>query len=187
MKIIEATKEDARLIGQVVVEAVGEEITAGFAGDRSRADVVELFTRLAAREDSQYSYRNTLKAVDDSGNPMGFIVGYDGAQLHELREAFFEEARLVLGREMSGKMADECQPDEFYLDSLAVFPQYRGRGIAGALINAMAARAARHGKPLGLLCDKTNDRARRLYEWLGFRKVGETPFAWEIMDHLVKM
>lgn len=48
----------------------------------------------------------------------------------------------------------------------------------------MARRAADSGKPLGLLCDKTNTRARALYDSLGFKHVGETPFAWELMDHL---
>lgn len=184
MTIVPAEKSDAPLIGKVVVEAVGEEIAREFAGDRGVGEVVRLFSNLAAREDAQYSYTNSLKALDDDGAPMGFIVAYDGARLHELRKAFFAELREVLGREMEGQMQDECESGEFYLDSLAVFPQYRGRGVARALIAAMARRAKEVGKPLGLLCDKTNHKARRLYESIGFLMVGETPFAWELMDHL---
>lgn len=184
MKIVNAEISDAPLIGETVVMAVGDEITERFAYPRPKDDVLKLFTNLASRDDSQYSYTNTLKALSDEGKPMGFIIGYDGEKLPQLRQAFFEEVRTMLGREMEGKIPDECSPDEFYLDSLAVFPQYRGSGIARSLISAMARRAAEYGKPLGLLCDKDNTRARRLYDSLGFIKVGETPFADEMMNHL---
>lgn len=167
----------------MVVEAIGPELAAEFAAGRPVSEVVDLFSSLAAREDSQYSYRNALKAVADNGAPMGFIVAYDGAHLHQLRRAFFEETRRRLGYDMEGRMADETDAGEFYLDSLAVFPEYRGQGVASALIEAMAGRAF---KPLGLLCDKTNARARRLYESLGFRCVGNRPFAGEVMDHMIR-
>lgn len=184
MKIVEATIGDAPLIGEVVVTAIGEELAEEFAGDKSLAEVTKLFSTLAALDDSQYSYRNTLKAVDDDGTPMGFIVGYDGARLHDLRKPFFEHARSILGRDLEGEMDDECTPDEIYLDSLAVFPAFRGRGVARELIAALAQRAADTGKPLGLLCSKHNPVARSLYDSAGFKKVGETKFAWELMDHL---
>lgn len=182
MKITQANSSDAELIGRVVVEAVGPELARDFAGDRPVSDVVGLFAALAARRDSQYSYLNTLKAVAPDGSPAGFIVGYDGARLHDLRLAFFEETERLLGRDLRGHMPDETDTGEFYIDSLAVFPEFRGRGVASALIRAIARRAS--GKPLGLLCDKANSRARRLYDRLGFRYVGDRPFANELMDHL---
>lgn len=184
MKIVNANKSDAKDIGDIIVLAVGEEITERFAGEHTISDVRLMFSRLAARDDSQYSYLNALKAIDDEGKVMGYIIGYDGEKLHELREAFFQEAYSSLGRDLRHGIVDECQPDEYYLDSLAVYPEYRGKGVAHALINAMSLRAAEIGKPLGLLCDKSNTRARRLYESVGFIKVGETPFADEMMDHM---
>lgn len=184
MKIIPALIEDAPLIGQAVVEAIGNDIANEFAGSLTVNDVVAMFSRLAERTDSQYSYTRALKAVDDQGNTMGIIVAYDGALLHRLRKAFFEEAKNFLGKDLEGKMADECTPDEYYLDSLAVLPEYRGRGVAHALIDAMAEVAAASGKPLGLLCDKSNHRARRLYLSVGFHHNGERVFAGELMDHL---
>jgi len=185
MKIREAKKEDAPLLASVIIWAVGDEITDSFAGENhTREDVHELFTSLAEREDSQYSYKNSLIAVDDNGEPMGAIIGYDGARLHELRKAFFEAAESRLGYHLEGEIADETSPDEFYLDSLAVLEKYRGHGIASALLNAMSERAASIGKPAGLLVDKINPRARKLYERVGFTFVDERPFAGVLMDHL---
>lgn len=183
-KIIAAKKTDAQQIGEAIVAALGDELPKHMAGNRKVSDVVKLFATLAARDDSQYSYLNTLKAVTVDGKAMGFIVGYDGALLHTLREAFFEEALRILDHKFTGKVADETTPDEFYLDSLAVLPEYRCRGVATALIRAMEQRAIALNKPLGLLCDKSNRKARKLYESLGFQPAGERFFAGELMDHL---
>lgn len=184
VKIVDSSLTDAPLIGDVVVSAIGEEHARGFDPDGNLDRVRELFGTLAGRVDSQYSCINTVKAVDENDNVMGFAVGYDGAVLQRLRRAFISEVKRLMGRDLEGQIPDETGPGEFYLDSLGVFPDYRGRGVGRALIEAMAARAAAAGKPLGLLCEKSNRRARRLYDSLGFRKVGETPFAGVLMDHL---
>ncbi len=124
-----------------------------------------------------------LVAVDDDGTPVGVCVGYDGAKLHELRRPFFETVTEKLGHHFEG-VEDECEPEEFYLDTLAVLPTYRGRGIASELLKAMIERARECGKPAGLLVDKDNPRARRLYERVGFVQVGERPFIHVLMDHM---
>ena len=179
-----ARRDDAHYLGLTVVRGVGEEIAAGLAGDsHTVADVVEMFASLAARDDAQYSYRHSLVAVDENGRPIGAIIGYDGARLHKLRERFLEAVGEQLGIEF-GQLDDECESSEFYLDSIAVDSDWRGRGVASALIRAMIERAAESGKPTGLLVDKDNPRARALYERIGFRQVGERPFVHVVMDHL---
>lgn len=184
MKIRKATPADAPLIGSCVVMAIGEEISLQLAGEsHTLQDVVDLFAALASRPDTQYSYANTLVAEDEDDRQIGVAVAYDGAGLHEMREIFFSEAKNRLGRDLTA-MTDECESDEFYLDTLAVLPEYRGKGYARRLIEATAARAAENGKPLGLLVEKENHPARRLYESAGFKMVGETPFAFVLMDHM---
>lgn len=184
MKIIPARQSDAQFIGAAVVEAIGSEIASGLAGEHHTvADVIALFSSLAEREDSQYSYLNTLVAIDDDGKLVGACVAYDGARLPELRQPFFKAVTDRLGLDL-GNVEDECEPDEFYLDTLAVLPAYRGRGIASDLLRASIARAAECGKPAGLLVDKSNPLARKLYERVGFRKVGERPFVHVLMDHM---
>ena len=60
----------------------------------------------------------------------------------------------------------------------------RKQGIGAALLKATVEKARKIGKPAGLLVEKENHNARRLYESLGFRHVGERPFAYVMMDHL---
>lgn len=184
MSIRPATPADALLIGKAVTMAIGEEITESLAGEHHTAEDVEaLFASLAEREDTQYSYLNTLVCEEEDGRPCGVCIAYDGAGLHEMREHFFRAARERLGRDMSA-MEDECTPDEIYLDTLAVMPGHRGKGYALDLIKATAERARKMDKPLGLLVEKENAPAKALYAKAGFEYFDERPFAFVLMDHL---
>lgn len=192
MIIETATAGDASLIADAICEAIGYEHVEQMAGtDHTDREVHDIFARLAARPDTQYSYLNSRIARDETdGKPMGVCISYDGADLRRLRRTFFAEAVATLGWDITPEEVEalpgETEPDEFYLDSLMTLPQYRGRGVGRALIDDAAAKAARAGKPLGLLCDKSNRRARRLYELMGFTKIGERPFAGAIMDHYIR-
>lgn len=184
-----ATPDDAPLIAEAVVGAIGPEIAAGMAGDmHSVQDVTDVFERLARRTDTQYSYLNSRVAITPDGEPAGVCVSYDGARLRELRRPFFEEARTALGWTITPDEVEalpgETDSGEFYLDSLLTLPAFRGHGVASALIRDAARRAAETGKPLGLLVDTGNDRARRLYEHAGMHPVGMRPFAGHMMHHM---
>lgn len=186
--IRKASRSDARAISDAIIEAVGDEITLGFAGSPERVPLVRrLFTELAACDDSQYSYRNSLIAETPDGSVAGVIISYDGADLPRLRMRFIEKTKEILGYDINpDEMTDEASPDEIYLDSLCVFGPFRGRGIARRLIEEAVASHASSHKPAGLLVDYDNEKARRLYERIGFRQVGDTPFAGTLMAHLMR-
>ncbi len=187
-KIVPAQKSDAPYIADAVIGAIGHEIAGKFAGSPSRLPLVkEMFTRLASREDSQYSYRNAMVALVPDGQVAGVVVCYDGERLHSLRRAFVQEAHEVLGLDINEEdMVDETSPDEIYLDSLCVFPPYRGLGLGRELIQAAFDAHSASGKPMGLLVDYDNPDARRLYVSLGFEPRGHRPFALVEMEHMVK-
>ena len=138
---------------------------------------------LVEREDSQYSYRNALAAMDED-RMVGIAVSYDGARLHELRRAFIQAAKECIGKDHSG-MDDETQAGELYLDSLAVLPAYRRQGIARQLLKAVKERADRMGLPsVGLLVDKGNPAGEALYASVGFRYVNDSLWGGHPMKHL---
>ncbi|MBD5370398.1 MAG: GNAT family N-acetyltransferase [Bacteroides sp.] len=189
ISIIDATPEDADFIAWGIMEAVGPELVDQMAGeDGTPEDVHLVFSRLALRDDSQYSYLNTRIALASDGQKAGVCVSYDGALLKELRRSFFEEAGKVFDWRMTPseveKLPGETCSEEFYLDTIATRPDYRGKGIAHALIRDAAAKAESKGLPLGLLVADHNSEARRLYEEIGFRPVGRRWFAGEEMTNM---
>lgn len=187
LKITPASREDAGFIADVVLGAIGSEHTLHMAGSEERLPLVyALFRQLAEREDSQYSWRNTLIARNTDGSPVGAVISYDGALLRQLRRAFIEDANRILGWNLKDEnFTDETSPDEIYLDSIMVKPELRGMGIGSQLIDAVNDKARHAGKPLGLLVDFNNPDARRLYTSLGFISVGIRPFAGKDMEHMI--
>ena len=173
IKIREAVAADAPLVGKVVLMALHYDDTHPFA---------PIFAELAAREVSQYSYRNALVAEVD-GSLAGAIIGYDGATLHELRKPLFELMVEKLGNVPN--VEDETSAGEFYLDSLAVLPQWRGRGVGSALLAAARDKAFEAGyERVGLIVDFENPRAEALYNSLGFERVNATTFLGHDMWHM---
>ena len=185
IRIIDATPDDAPMIARAIMDAVGPEIVDNLGPE---TDVFGVFMRLARRDDTQYSYLNTRIALAPDGNKAGVCISYSGALLKQLRRPFFDEARKVFGWQLTPQEVDELPgettPEEFYLDSLATLPDYRGIGIASALIRDAKRKADASGLPLGLLCSDNNPSARKLYESLGFQPVARRMFAGEEMTNL---
>ncbi|MGH2397294.1 MAG: GNAT family N-acetyltransferase, partial [bacterium] len=63
------------------------------------------------------------------------------------------------------------------LMDLALLPAYRGRGIGSSLLDALLAEGQRAGKPVTIHVEKLN-RALRLYERLGFRRIADRGVYW---------
>ena len=185
MTIKEAERCDSKAIANLIMAAMSEDCCLYYAGpEHTLDDFRQMMTRLVEKDFSQYSYRNTLVAKDDAGELMGAIVTYDGALLHELRKVFIAAAQECFGRDYSG-MSDETQAGELYVDSFAVFPQYRRKGVATALLHAAISRAAELGHGIvGLLVDKGNPTAQRLYEKVGFCYVGDAEWGGHPMKHM---
>lgn len=174
-----ATLEDANVIARAVALAIGDEVTLrSYCGD----DYVAVLTEIARRDATQYSWRNALIAEVD-GVAAGTIVGYDGAQLRALRNGTFTVLLECIGRVPN--ILDETGRGEYYLDSIGVFPQFRGLGVGRALIEAFCNKAFVAGhERVGLIVDFDNQQAEGLYASLGFERVGSRLFFKHQMWHL---
>ena len=186
IKITEARKEQAAVIARMIMEAMNYECCQWFAGSEHTLDEFhQLMTLLVEREDSQYSYRNTLVAMTENNEIAGVCVSYDGAKLHELRQEFIDGAKQTFGRDFSN-MEDETTAGELYIDSLCVSNNHRGQGIATKLLRATIEKGERMNLPTGLLVDTGNPQAERLYKRMGFTFVGENAWGGHPMRHLQK-
>jgi ribosomal protein S18 acetylase RimI-like enzyme len=78
-----------------------------------------------------------------------------------------------------GRLIVDRAADRILLMDLALLPEHRNHGIGTALIRELMAEAQRTGKPLHLHVEPFNP-AFKLYERLGFVKVGEAGIYWEL-------
>ena len=155
MKILPANPTHAADIARLIITAMTDDCCQFLVGpNHTLEDFYNTMLRLVLMDDSQYSWRNAFVAVDDEAAPddiahapvAGAIVGYDGKDLHRLRRRFQEAAMADWQMDYSN-MDDETAEGEFYLDSLAVYPHYRKRGIASQLLNRFIEHAASLGLP----------------------------------------
>lgn len=136
-------------------------------------------------DDTLYSYRNTVVAEYD-GTVMGAVCGYDGAMYTELKAPVADDFRKRFqSEEQSFSNVTETEAGEFYIDSIGVDPQARGKGIGSLLFKAMLAKASSLGfSKAGLLVDIDNPKAEALYARLGFIHVGYRDFFDHRMKHM---
>ncbi|MBO4504665.1 MAG: GNAT family N-acetyltransferase [Bacteroidales bacterium] len=159
-----ATDDDVPLIAHNVLDAVGIE--------HPETEALDHLAELCRCTDVLYSWANTDIALWD-GRPVGSLTSYDGGRYAEMRVKTFAELEKFLGMDFS-RMSVETGPGEFYLDSLAVLPGFRGKGIGTLLMQHGIAKARALRFPrAALLVDIDNPDTMRLYESLGFKKVGE--------------
>lgn len=158
--IRKAVKEDALFMAERILWAIG-------VPDAKDSDAETLST-VCAMKDVLYSYENTLIAEVD-GERVGIMISYDGALYSTLRVKTFSNVGDALKCDFSN-MADEAKAGEYYLDTLAVSPDMRRKGIGRALLTAAMERGRKTGiEKATLLVSPKNTPALRLYSSLGFK------------------
>lgn len=126
------------------------------------------------RDDVYFSYRNIFVARDKE-KIAGCILWFSGED-----ESGFSS---LTGQKP--EMENESEPGEIYIDSLAVLPEYRGRGIASQLIDQVTAEARRKRvRKVTLLADTKKPYLKKLYQKSGFVVTSEMTL---LNDHYEKM
>lgn len=164
--IRKATIEDAEMIARGF-------LTAMWMSDEEIARLMPSCVQLAQMNDTLYSWRNTFIAQYE-GNDAAVLICYNGATYKESALKTFTLVRDNGGDDFT-QMTQEAEPGEWYLDTLAVFPEYRRKGIATELL--------RHGIREGLLhpdinavtlyVDPEHPWVVNLYKSVGFEHDGE--------------
>lgn len=181
MIIRKAKQEEAAQIAELFLLAWPVDEIASSSGITAE-QLRESVTGFSESRDTIYSYENTYVAEIDN-KIVGAICGYDGADYLKLKQPIVE----MLGNDSAFAELKETEAGEYYLDSVGVLPEYRGRGIASKLIEAQSERASSLGhERVGLIVDIDKPMAEALYLRLGFRHVGYRDFFGHNMKHMVR-
>ena len=178
IRIRKATKEDVGYIAEGIYHAILLEDEALY--DRWSRTLKEV----CAQEDTHYSYRNTWiaevdgersekggKRAEVGGERAGMMIAVDGEHYREQRNKMYPQLKglfdVAFGKGWD-EMEDEAKAGEFYIDSLSVSLPYRNQGVGTALIEKAKEMAKELGIPVVTLAVEPENRAKKLYQKLGF-------------------
>ncbi len=183
VQLRDATLDDAPFIARVVLAGIDMLDLDATLPDEQRG-IYEHLIEICRMDDTLYSYCNTRIAEAD-GKRVGALVAYDGACYARMREKTFGLVKQTSGMDLSrnvkqtsgmdlSRNAMETGPGEFYLDSMAIFPEYRGVGIGRMLMRDRVDFTLNKGfSKVTLLVDKDKPHLQKYYESEGFAFVGE--------------
>lgn len=126
-----------------------------------------------------FAYHNAYLAVNEKDTVAGLIYCVDEPTQSrsevEMRSLFpkhfgmFRTLQRLPRFLRFAQFTGSVHPGEFFINHLAVFPTFRGKGIARQLLQFAEEEARRRGLvELGLYVDFDNHPARRVYESFGF-------------------
>ena len=131
---------------------------------------IKILKDVCEQEDTHYSYRNTWIAEVD-GERAGMMIAVDGEHYREQRDKMYPQLKrlfdVAFGKGWD-EMEDEAKAGEFYIDSLAVSLPYRNQGVGTALIEKAKELARELGIAVVTLAVEPQNRAKKLYQKLGF-------------------
>ncbi len=172
-----ASIQDVSFVAWTIVTAVGISQT-----DEA---LLKQVAAICSREDVLYSWKNSIIAEFD-GQAAGGLCCYEGKRYQAMRGVTFPIIAQHTGNDFS-KMDLETVPGEYYIDSMAVLPEYRHRGVATALLTEGIRQATELGiKQVSMIVSPENPAAQRLYESMGFRYRGNISAFGEPYRKMIK-
>lgn len=165
-----ATAADAALLAELVNQA-GEALPLylwqqlAAPGESAR----EVGRRRAAREEGSFSYRNAT-IIEHGGQGAGCLIGCEipdvpGPVPQDMPAMFVPLQEL-----------ENLAPGTWYVNVLAVLPQFRGTGLGTRLLQRAEEISGALGKRgLSVVVSDANAGARRLYERVGYRQAASRP------------
>ena len=134
--------------------------------------------RRAQRESGGFSYRNAIM-LDEGQKSVGCLIGYPLPEKPEPIDYATMPAMFVGMQEL-----ENLAPGTWYVNVLAAYPEYRGRGCGTRLLDLADKIAAGAGLGgMSIIVADANRGARRLYQRSGYREVARRAMVKEAWDN----
>ncbi len=171
MDLRPARKSDAAALA-ILVDIAGEGMPS-YMWSRMREpgqSVFEVGRARAARDEGGFSYRNATVA-EIGGEVAACLVDY------RLDDPYDTGDLNVLPDMVRPLVELEAKaPGSWYINVLAAFPEFRGRGIGRRLLDLAEERGRAQGaKAASMIVASENEGAMRLYDRIGYREIARAP------------
>lgn len=116
-----------------------------------------------------------LAQTDWSDAQKAQFIAFQFSAQHQHYTTHYHGAQyFVIERDQAavGRLYLHWREDELRIVDIALLPEARGAGIGNALLDALMTRAASQGKGVSIHVEQMNP-AMRLYQRLGFQRIGE--------------
>jgi ribosomal protein S18 acetylase RimI-like enzyme len=163
-----AAKSDAAVLARLI-DIAGEGLPAHLwsASAEPGETPLDVGRRRAEREEGGFSYRNCCVAEAD-GRPAGMLLGYRQPDPYETADLADvpEVVRPLIELEAMA-------PGSWYINALAVLPEFQGRGLGARLLKLAEELARESGADtLSIIAAEENAGAYDLYLRNGYRAAG---------------
>ncbi len=172
MIIREATPDDAGQIAPLI-NLIYDEMQLDELEDVPEGDLLKVI-RAAYRTPTYLSGAATTVVAEINHQIIGVAFGYPDKNEDTVDAVLTKISRRVKSFQTQPLTPDpEAFKNEWYLDSIAVDPNYQGHGIGSQLLRALPRFVKNTGMAtIGLNVDFTNPSAKRLYQGHAFETVG---------------
>lgn len=172
MKLRAANKQESGFLARCVLAGIGVHEFC----TREDMMLLEAIEDECGSDDSLYSYRHMIVA-EEHGQALGMVLSYPGEIYPEARRLTWERLDTRLGEDTDGISDPETGAGEYYIDTLALLPQYRGMGYGKALIYKAIEMAVSLGYTrITLIVEQDYKRLISYYESFGFARESELVF-----------
>jgi ribosomal protein S18 acetylase RimI-like enzyme len=180
VQIRPATQKDSKIIAQFLFMAM-EDIVYQFIKIEDKERALNFLHHFSAKTNNQYSWQNCfIGDIDDKVIAVANV--YNGASLQLLRQPIIEFVRSNFNPTFDPE--PETQAGEIYLDCFAVDRHYRGQGFGLKLLEFLIEEfVEKKNQVFGLLVEKENFNAKKLYQKMGLEYVNEQTLMGKKLEH----
>jgi ribosomal protein S18 acetylase RimI-like enzyme len=175
MIIRRAKIDDAHEAAELICMAWQENAYA-LTGSTNMAEVRRVIENYYKQPKNVLSYQYADVVEDKNGIaglilsfPWEFVPRLSKPILEELPEKYGADHEKLTNNVISIINTKEAKSDEYYVDSIAVYPEYTGQGIANELLKVARIKSSTYGfDRMSLIVKPANKRAVTLYREHGY-------------------
>ncbi|WP_283679766.1 GNAT family N-acetyltransferase [Lentilactobacillus sp. Marseille-Q4993] len=182
----EAQQDDAGQIAPLM-DIIFDEMELNELDDVSEPGLAKVITR-AYQTDAYLGGKAITVVAEADGQVIGVLFGYPSENEDAINKVLYDISKKSADFKQPFEAESETNFDEWYLDSIAVHPDYQGHGVGSKLLDHVSELAMNDGKGVvGLNVDFENPNAQKLYERKGFEPVGLQMIGDHMYHHMQKM